>query len=744
MIKRISKLRHFGIYQNFAWDADKLDDFGRYNLIYGWNYSGKTTLSRVFSALQYPDRPSTFPGSTFEILLDDDTQLDLEHRAGGPKIRVFNRDFVAANFEKEHKAPAIYIVGEENIQAKHRLDSLTSRRMVVERYKGQQESEAASVQATLDKTATRRATEVGQLLGVRNFRKPDLERRCGEVASDAASFILADTEASNLLALLRSGDEYDRLSPVDEPTVDIRVVAGAVNHLLGETAQNRAIEKLKTDPALESWVRQGLKLHVDKETCEFCGNRLDAAVVESLREHFSAEYEALLGKVSSKHDEISSMTFAFDLPDERRLFPDLRARYKRYGDGLIAWEKWAATSCSEMTVALKSKASTLDSVSELSAATPHAQRGRRYVRLINALIRQHNERVGGLDKEKRDARDKLERHYAATYLGDEQIAERQKTIQEHRHAVTRAEAGIAKLAGKISAIERRTRQPRIAAERLNALLSTLFNGSDITTHSITDDEFEFRRGDRPAENLSDGEKTAIAFAYFLISLEDGGNELKDLVVFIDDPISSLDSNHIYGVYALITNRLMDCRQLFVSTHNSEFFNLIKEEWLDPRAEKATRKACSAYLVRRQINDDASISGVLENLHPLLREYKSEYQFVFHHLKAFRDSDSPTPHEVFTSPNLLRKLLESYLGFRMPAGGAWHRKLHLLFDNEDERKEVAKFANDASHLQNLTRGIQHAEYASGAQGIVAKVLDALSEKDGTHYEALCRAADGATP
>ena len=125
MITRISNLKRFGIFRNFAWDTDKLDDFGRYNLIYGWNYSGKTTLSRVFSAVQYPDRPSTFPGSTFEVLLDDDSRLDSTHLTGGPKVRVFNRDFVAANFEKEHKAPAIYIVGEDNIQAKRRLDTRT-------------------------------------------------------------------------------------------------------------------------------------------------------------------------------------------------------------------------------------------------------------------------------------------------------------------------------------------------------------------------------------------------------------------------------------------------------------------------------------------------------------------------------------------------------------------------------------------------------------------------------------------
>lgn len=54
MIKRVSSLKQFGIFRNFAWDSDNVDDFARYNLLYGWNYSGKTTLSRIISTLQFP------------------------------------------------------------------------------------------------------------------------------------------------------------------------------------------------------------------------------------------------------------------------------------------------------------------------------------------------------------------------------------------------------------------------------------------------------------------------------------------------------------------------------------------------------------------------------------------------------------------------------------------------------------------------------------------------------------------
>ncbi len=50
MITRIMKLKHFGIFHDFSWKD--IPEFKRFNLIYGWNRSGKTILSRVFSACE--------------------------------------------------------------------------------------------------------------------------------------------------------------------------------------------------------------------------------------------------------------------------------------------------------------------------------------------------------------------------------------------------------------------------------------------------------------------------------------------------------------------------------------------------------------------------------------------------------------------------------------------------------------------------------------------------------------------
>lgn len=50
MITKVNKIKDFGVFKNF--NSNFLSEFKTFNLIYGWNYSGKTTLSRVFRCLE--------------------------------------------------------------------------------------------------------------------------------------------------------------------------------------------------------------------------------------------------------------------------------------------------------------------------------------------------------------------------------------------------------------------------------------------------------------------------------------------------------------------------------------------------------------------------------------------------------------------------------------------------------------------------------------------------------------------
>ena len=58
MIRKILKVDNFAVFNNFKWDAETTNadgnplQFEKINIIYGRNYSGKTTLSRLFRSLE--------------------------------------------------------------------------------------------------------------------------------------------------------------------------------------------------------------------------------------------------------------------------------------------------------------------------------------------------------------------------------------------------------------------------------------------------------------------------------------------------------------------------------------------------------------------------------------------------------------------------------------------------------------------------------------------------------------------
>lgn len=53
------------------------------------------------------------------------------------------------------------------------------------------------------------------------------------------------------------------------------------------------------------------------------------------------------------------------------------------------------------------------------------------------------------------------------------------------------------------------------------------------------------------------EKTAIAFSHFLVTIKalESKRVFKDYIVFIDDPISSLDGNHIFQINSILKEML---------------------------------------------------------------------------------------------------------------------------------------------------------------------------------------------
>jgi wobble nucleotide-excising tRNase len=735
LIRRIDFLRNFGIFKNYAGDeASGVLEFAKYNLIYGWNYSGKTTLSRVFQALERKALEQKYLAASLSITQTDGPAINSGNLESSPTIRVFNRDFVSSNFSQEDSAPAVFILGEENAKMKARLAQLKVRMARIEQLADNFAAQKNSVEAIISKLGTDKARDIGDQLGARNFRRPKLEERIIEIRNDPDSHVLSDEVVQVRLATLHSSGEFSELVNISPKIPDLLELAKNVNTLLDQTASNKAIEALKRDARLEGWVREGLALHKGTDKCRFCDSELTPARMTLLSEHFSKAYEDLSIGLENQISELQKINLAIEIYDEMRFMPDVRQELSLRKHSLDEWSSWAKTIRDEFVALLTKKKAAIEVRVLWGGSLDRSTEGQTDINNVNLAITRHNSMVRGIDQEKLNARDALERHYTANYFKTSEIAQKEKDVASFSDRHEAAENVKTKILEATRKIESRISRSAIGASKLNDFLKYLLPDSNIEVSNVGDVEFKFMRGDSAATNLSDGERTAVTFAYFLTRLEADGGSHENAILFIDDPISSFDSNHIYAVYALIAEKLEDSHQLFVSTHNSEFFNLLKSRWLSNRDIKYKRTS-RAYYVRRSTDSQGIVNSMVANLPPLLLKYKSEYEFVFSHLYSFGKASNPSEHEAYTAPNLLRKFLEAYLGFRKPSVTVWHEKLNLLLEAPEQRREIQKFVDDASHLQSLNRMLTQPAFISSSQRCVQQVLQALENKDNEHYVSL---------
>ena len=131
----------------------------------------------------------------------------------------------------------------------------------------------------------------------------------------------------------------------------------------------------------------------------------------------------------------------------------------------------------------------------------------------------------------------------------------------------------------------RTLKKELVADLCEKLIHEFFGDK----YLFDKDSFALTYRDKVLSNdtdrfLSDGEKSVIAFCLFVaksVELLSDEDEVQKLFFVIDDPISSLDYQHVYMLAEIIRNldgyvRIPDRRFLryLILTHNFEFFNVL--------------------------------------------------------------------------------------------------------------------------------------------------------------------------
>ena len=122
MLKSFQRIKGLGVFADYTPPAGTVE-FSVKNLIYGWNYSGKTTLSRLVAMLESKALNPELPQCSFTIATDAGNITEANLKSTSHVVRVFNSDFVAdnLNFAGSHFRP-ILLLGSESEAAQKEIE----------------------------------------------------------------------------------------------------------------------------------------------------------------------------------------------------------------------------------------------------------------------------------------------------------------------------------------------------------------------------------------------------------------------------------------------------------------------------------------------------------------------------------------------------------------------------------------------------------------------------------------------
>jgi wobble nucleotide-excising tRNase len=753
MITKINKIKDFGIFQNFAWDG--LDSFTKKNLIYGWNYSGKTTLSKLFQNLEFKDKNKYFSGSEFDFTTEKNntathhTQNDLVSFPYA--VKVFNTNYLKRIFTFDEPnsgiQPISFYLGDPSGELDKKIKNLDKKKVQLENIRDNRYQKIVDEFNNYNKTSGKfsvkakdiRENYLDNKLDQNKLNKGVIQQIADTIKADLTTYILSATERDKTKAEAIAENTFDTQKEDYGFTENLETLAEEVKGILEDTApKSIPFPELDENSALFDWVQKGIKLHEGETECKFCTKTLPENRISDLNSYYSKKLKEIQDAVAKTQEKIKSEKekLKITFPDKKNLGNGFQSDYQNAVDNYDETVKKYKTQLSILEYDLKRKTS--DYFNNIPSTEIELITFEEDCKEIKEAVKAHNDWLAEFDENKKKSLAKILNHYVAEYLQAEDYNKKEADKNQAVTIISNINSKIATNKTDKLALEAQLKSSVKGQSELNDILEILLHRDDIKIE-IRNDKFTLERSGHPASNLSEGEKSAIAFAYFLTELKalrnDDPPKLPNTIVFIDDPISSLDSNHIFQVRLLLHNffKVTDFAQLFISTHNFEFFSVMLDTRLFGTIKRDTNEnKRPLYFIKRNDNNTA----LIKKLPSSFSSYKSEYVGLFHTIKEFNDLESKEDFpNLLILPNAVRRFLELYTLMKYPSDSEVDNRVKRVFNPEDKPTYNTKLLHWFSHQNQFEKVQQHDDKILQVEDVIKELLEHIKTKDELHWKGL---------
>lgn len=618
MINKLIEIKNIGKFVNYSCSGDV--EFRKMTLIFGENGRGKTMLSAILRSLETGEARYVLERKTIksaappEVLLRvNDTNHSFKNGAwdaAAPGIHVFDTSFVNDNVysgvyvQLEHKRSLYkFIVGKKGVQLATAVDDFDAQ--IRDKNKAIKEKESGITPHILGSQTVDAFVNAGPVR--------DVDKRIKEKTAEVSALKEAASIASK-----------PQLTKLSVPAFSMYGFESILLKTLEDVSENA--ERLTRDHIVgcmdkqgEAWVNKGLT-YIKGDRCPFCGQPLAGVeLIKAYRAFFSATYKGLKEEINHAHEGanaqfsqdaiirvqsvISSNSSNAEFWKKHLTFEDPTIEFDAVKEG------WTNLHGLVEAYLVRKEASPLEKIvlgddikRAFEAYAKLVENVAKYNETVdggNGLITQKKQKTasGNLAAEEahlidlQNAKKRHEDAHVKKLCDDyrELKQDKNKLDADKSKAKQDLETYADQILVKYEGIINQQLANFGAGFKLCNSGTTYPGGKPTADYQLSINDTPVILGDaKPGHSspcfgntLSAGDKSTLAFAFFVARLEDDPS-LSDAIVVFDDPISSLDANRKDCTQQAMSKLGTKAKQVVVLSHDPHFLlSIWKEEKKSP-------------------------------------------------------------------------------------------------------------------------------------------------------------------
>ncbi len=770
LLKKIEKINNFGSFKNFNAD-NNLNEFQQYNLIWGLNGTGKTTLSRFFECLNLGFIPKEYDSNDykddFSIKLSDEdnqyTTLDtFKDNFYIGKIKIFNNHFVETNLSLDSstaKTKAItYTIGETNKDLKTKITELEKE---LESYyiehKGKTFRKIDFDIENIEKNITNEYTNIATKI------RADLCIPSQKFTRDHF-FLEFSNERINGKPEINKTEKEEAQKKFTQPSkekltivLDELILGNEIN-TINDLLKQTVTRKQNCNDELMKWLAEGLK-HKTTTQCPFCHQDTDSIwelryneIQEVLKKddsYLKLENEILkMIDTLNQRVQIANTNKIFNLRvsdfineiDDEKL-NNYKTSFKKYIE-----------SVNSIISVLRSKQNNKDLTPDISDFISQIKDFGNIKSAFNQTIINNNKSVETIEQDKSQAKKIVIKYYIAENFDNlnSQISNIDNLNAQKEPIIKK----IDNIKSEIDKLKAELSNQKLPIAEIEKYINIVFGYKkfQIEFEDITNSYIIKRDGDKIAKNLSEGEKTVIAFAYFLATLKSKDFDFSKSIIVIDDPVSSLDQQYLFNLLNLLMNKFASHKtfsQLFILTHNFYFFKKIRAILFNKNKDynnnfksqpEQKQEPSQEHLLYEVFQIQKNETSYINNADKYLKSFDSEYSYTISYLRNALKLPEEDLKQIPLG-NSIRKILEIFLAFRCPKEKTIFTRYNKVIKEWDEiDKNKFKYLQDIANATSHTEGCEDLEALEEFKLFIGKneinqLFEFIKKADELHYNQL---------